>query len=32
MWVGEVRASSTFVRENVETEEEKKKNDEKGQD
>ena len=27
MWVGEVRASSTFVRENVDMEEEKKKND-----
>ena len=25
MWVGEVRASSTFLRENVETEEEKNK-------
>ena len=32
MWVGEVRASSIFVRENIETEEEKKKNDGKGQD
>ena len=32
MWVGEVRASSTFVRENVEADEEKKKNDGKGQD
>jgi len=32
MWVGEVRASSTFLRENVEAEEKIKKNEGKGQD
>ena len=32
MWVGEVRASSTFLRENVETEKDIKKNEGKGQD
>ena len=31
MWVGEVRASSTFLRENVETEKDIKKNEGKGQ-